>query len=293
MEKEEKKKDIKFSPADYDYMDNMPLEGWMWEFIRRNPVYRNLFSDLAEHDNNVIKIVGEVNDPNSIVLMERKVFFTIKEIREECNILPVSGTEEELHPHDFQLITFTVNNELKTFWGFPNPHIKYNHFDTFTPIIRGASPLISYKVEEQKLKQNGANYCFKIITNILPPITVEDTIYIGISLSAKKEDILQKLQHIIEKNVTSKDIKVRTDKWKYYLITFDLYTVKEKYTEISDILSIAYPENERLFDEKNIENYYKSALELITGGYKKYLYLKPPGEFHVEEIYADESEIDI
>jgi hypothetical protein len=43
MKKEKKKEEIQFNPADYDYMDDMPLERWMWEFIRRSQDYRDFY----------------------------------------------------------------------------------------------------------------------------------------------------------------------------------------------------------------------------------------------------------
>src|SRR5208283_2122985 len=38
-----KKKEIGFNPTDYEYMDNMPLEGWIWEVIRRSQEYRTFY----------------------------------------------------------------------------------------------------------------------------------------------------------------------------------------------------------------------------------------------------------
>src|ERR1035437_577520 len=37
--RKEKRKGIKFNPADYDYMDNMSMPSWRWEFIRRTKDY--------------------------------------------------------------------------------------------------------------------------------------------------------------------------------------------------------------------------------------------------------------
>ncbi len=48
MKKEKKKKEIEFNPADYDYMDNMPMAGWMWEFMRRSPDYRDIYEEHTQ-----------------------------------------------------------------------------------------------------------------------------------------------------------------------------------------------------------------------------------------------------
>lgn len=47
--------------------------------------------------------------------------------------------------------------------------------------------------------------------------------------------------------------------------------LKEAYPEIADVLKKAYPKDKNLFNERNIENYYKKAEKLIRlGDYKKY-----------------------
>ncbi len=39
--KKQREKDaININPADYDYMDDMPLDGWFWEIIRRGEFYK-------------------------------------------------------------------------------------------------------------------------------------------------------------------------------------------------------------------------------------------------------------
>jgi len=117
----------------------------------------------------------------------------------------------------------------------------------------------------------------------------ENTIYVGISKKARIRDIKNYLLPILSKSWLNPDKpKIRTDKWKYYLIVYDL---KEKYPDVSyediaNILSEAYPdikikkgkaikkvEGSDFFTIKNCENFYKSALALINGDYKKYLYL--------------------
>jgi hypothetical protein len=44
MIKNEKK--VEFKIADYAYMDDMPMNGWLWEFIRRSEAYKNRFNEL-------------------------------------------------------------------------------------------------------------------------------------------------------------------------------------------------------------------------------------------------------
>jgi len=35
-EKGTEENQFRFDPSKYDYMDNLPIEGWIWEFIRRS-----------------------------------------------------------------------------------------------------------------------------------------------------------------------------------------------------------------------------------------------------------------
>ena len=44
--------DKQFNPSDYKYLDNIPLSGWMWEFIRRSPDYSRRFNRIKELSKN-------------------------------------------------------------------------------------------------------------------------------------------------------------------------------------------------------------------------------------------------
>jgi hypothetical protein len=129
----------------------------------------------------------------------------------------------------------------------------------------------------------------KDVLNTFSPKDVEDTIFVAISKSAKKKDIMDQIEIIVDKFVRRTNVKIRDDKWKYYLIVYDL---REKgsltFDSIANILTSAYPKTEKnrikngkkekinassenLFTEKNIENFWKTALTLINGKYKEYL----------------------
>jgi hypothetical protein len=63
---EKKKKMCKFKPADYDYMDNMPLMGWLWEFERRSPKYNSDYKKLQngeqiKYEDSLIFIIQEID----------------------------------------------------------------------------------------------------------------------------------------------------------------------------------------------------------------------------------------
>ncbi len=43
-----KESNKQFNPAYYKYLDNISLEGWMWEFIRRSPDYKEKYNSIKE-----------------------------------------------------------------------------------------------------------------------------------------------------------------------------------------------------------------------------------------------------
>ena len=64
------------NPADYDYMDNTSVEGFMWEFIRRNQHYRNIFRGGC---------ISENLTEFFHVLKALRTFFPIKPVHGPCN----------------------------------------------------------------------------------------------------------------------------------------------------------------------------------------------------------------
>lgn len=113
--------------------------------------------------------------------------------------------------------------------------------------------------------------CSSIVTMGTP----FETIYIGVSIWGRLKDVQKALEPHLKSLLKPPKTRIRAnDKWKYYLITYDLKTIGIDYERIAFILSEYYkPPKADVFDIRTIENYHKSALALINGGYKKYLYL--------------------
>ena len=118
-----------------------------------------------------------------------------------------------------------------------------------------------------------------MINKISPSLDIENTLYVGISLNAKKEDLKAQLERLIDEHVkTQKGAKFFPNKWKYGLIARDIRndgSVRRTptFSEICELLSSTYPDDKNLKDEKNIQNYYKTAETLISSGFKSHMYL--------------------
>jgi len=223
-----------------------------------------------------------------------------------CNIARTSilyKADTLLNPDHFHIAekVKVVGAEHKTtgeyiYAGIPRPTVPYPEFlEMYKPNIVGLSyvrydgysylmglflastnPTIDY-LESLSSKQEKREHLAGIFQNILfnlSPTIPEETIFLGVSRNVRtKEELLQQLEHILDKLVRpSKKREPKNDVWKYYLVAYDL---KEndgyaKYRLISEVMTMAYPDIRRM-DLKIGENYYKAGKEMIEGGYRKYL----------------------
>jgi hypothetical protein len=146
-------------------------------------------------------------------------------------------------------------------------------------------------IEEQRSKE--MKHRSHRLLHMLAVSRPEDTIYVGISKKAKVKDIEDYLLPEIRKYLQPKTVRVRNDKWLYYLIVYDLkkmHDQKISYRDIALKLTDTYPlikvvklvkgekktvseESSKYFTAKNCENFYKEAVVLINGDYKNYLYV--------------------
>lgn len=208
------KEEFKFNPADYDYMDELPLEGWIWEFIRRNPEYRKLYADCEK-----IK-PGEF----------KKALDKINEIIKKCAVRAIFRlSDQPINSEHFLLIDITL---IPHFFCIPKPHIKYNQFREFKPIIIGITPVISHAVDISMVDKDGnlpKRVCKDIVNNILPPVDARNTLYVGIARTANKDNVREALESIVKYLIKPRDIKIKDEMWKDYLFIYDL---KEKLDRI-------------------------------------------------------------
>jgi hypothetical protein len=310
---EEIEEQAKAIQRDYEYMDNIPLEGWAWEFIRRNPNYESLYNEI-EHDFKTIDILKGDTEFESIIdnIKDSPIKKKFNQLNDSfhirvfilenipCDISKLANTDKNvkkiiekykvtdlLNIHRPDIKNFMHVEGIPLFIGIPNPKTKYHEFCCHFPTIEGVSCVRFFKFDENTAKEFGyftsdylnkqfEQYCYKVMMNELAPNHSSDTLYFGISLNGKKDDIMQQVKTIIGNYIkpTKGAGRQRDKKWKYYLIAYDLVKKGKSYSKIADILCEAFESNESLVDVKNSENYYKTSLALIKGNYKKYLYLK-------------------
>jgi len=276
---------------DYHYLDSedMTLEQWMWEFIRRNPGYIALYKEIKE-DFNKTDLLHNVTDFQDLLDNIHDSIITKKLLMTETNFDVTSYLLEGKKDDSDNFISI---ENLDLFIGVPNPRKKSSDFSEHTPIIKGATSVTSYVFHPETVvtgPYHGSQfekYCYELVMKRLPPNTPSDTLYIGISLNGNRDDIKRQVNKIINEKIKPANGRIRDDKWKYYLMAHDLKTQGMSYDKIARVLSVVYVDEEEateeernkrdkssLFDVKNIENYYKNSLSLINGDYKKYLYLE-------------------
>lgn len=296
------KRDIESEiPDKYDYMDKLPMKGWAWEFLRRNKKFMDAFnkleelveggvwsdeckerlSELQRLASNTGLLIGRISSP--LNNESRKYYLTLK-------MPPYEGDKATLN------IYFGSSHHIGV---VPRPENSY--YDYFREIITKKKirndklyklflhpPLLFiYQIPDYKIYESFNELLNEQDTIELSPEsdfpeikpTIDrsnDVFYVAVSKSANiadlKDFMLDDIAKIIKKDHKP---KIRKRKWKYYLIVYDL---RQKFNaditddDICNILNEAYPEEEKEFcASRNIENWNDSAVDLINGGYIKYL----------------------
>lgn len=291
-------------PDKYDYMDKLPMNGWAWEFLRRNKEYIEAFNKLEElvagdvwNDeckerlselqrlaSNTGLLIGRISSP--LNNEKRKYYLTLK-------MPPYEGDKATLNKY------FGSSHHISM---VPRPENSY--YDYFSEIITKKkiqgdklyelflhSPLLFiYQIPDYKIyksfdvllneKETLVLSANSDIPEIKPAIDRgNDVFYVAVSKSANisylKEFMLADIANILSKQNQHKP-KIRKREWKYYLIVYDL---RQKFNaditdgDICTILNEAYPEEEKkdFCASRNIENWNDIAKDLINGGYIKYL----------------------
>ena len=284
--------------AKYAYMSTLSLSGWMWEMIRRGQKY----SDLIQLCRSAQEKVNGIAAENDFFEMWSREFSAIG-----LDVLSYQGADYA-QEDCYHIIGF--DDALVDGWGgvylaLPRTDKKYDDFpnDNRPPII-GTRLVKSMKyshvsalLEDVSNEDGGLEPgAIDELLAALTPLKFDGTLFVGISFGNKDEIMIQ-LESIVRRFIRSEKKGLeglkprrrsnrRKDKWKYYLIAYDLKKNDPNLlsSDIGTILQEAYPEagsgvqsqgkpdEKDPWNEKNIENYIKGANLLIdSAGYKKYL----------------------
>ncbi len=268
---EDKAESIK---KDYDYMDNLPDVAWLWEFVRRTPEYRDVFKNVGK---GLPQDEWEESYEKCLELGIETFFGRVTpEIEKKLNklgfpdyMLKWEDVKGHILPNKYpgwRVVAFKKDNEA----------VKKNKF-CWIPIGSPEEPnLVLGSVNEYTTYEDAVVAFFEIALSCSD--SLEDTIFIGVSKTATAKNIdemAKTIKTLIRKEYPDrnplKKPRIRDDKWKYYVIVYDL---KEEqglsYSMIGDILQAAYPEIPHY--DNDIKRYHFQAVLLIEKhGYKDYL----------------------
>jgi len=261
--------DIQFNPDNYAYMDDIPLAGWMWEFIRRSSDYikkyqaiKGLTSSFSLSSKIIKRRLCEFEQ--ILPDFDNPLYSELKALESECFIKPEIISEG--FP-DFRNYLALRVKDRPEYVGIPDPAIRYSGFIKLKPFIHGATTVLMQKFDTDVEDKNLLPWLKGLIHYRL-----ENTLFLSVSRGANLKDVKKDVSKIIKENIQPKKRKKRNSKWKYYLIAYDLREQnKIRYSEITNVMMNFFPENKKLLDEKNVENYHNNALLLIHGQFKKYL----------------------
>jgi hypothetical protein len=282
-EKGKEKKKIEFNPSDYDYMDKLPLLGWVWEFARRSSTqqnywteYQQLHKEFSEGRMSYLTLGDfiEKNGPIGIYHLD-SLNPSWKWDNQNNNSFTWACGLSTVYPLEVVNLAFKeplrIHNRVEAAFNPEKNEIVLSYQDEKTT---DEHPLTI--VQRNLMKEN----IMMALIDISAPMSVDDMLKLlkphlvqwrkAVGVHVRGAKTPKKNQHQLLQ-------KARI--WKSYLIVYDLVQQclldnDEKvkgascYKEVSNTLSKF---EESYSEEKTIENHYKAAEKMINGGYKKYL----------------------
>lgn len=287
-EKEKKQEGVRIR-EEYEYLRNLPLKGWIWEFTRRSKSYREAYERLRmlteskqneeELDVAVKSIMGIGLGAGLLLGIQsaEKSYVIPRDDNLLTIILPGAvawspvSISEIFKPHlEKRFIqipkpdkTFIELSESLMFY-YQKPSFRiYGSFEDIPRSVRKIkyNPTTKDLTEESAYEDNG------------------DTVFVAFSKKAKYVDLKTELLPQLKRHLDKSKLKRRDKNWIYYLATYDLkswYGDAITYEDIADILGVAYPKGiykrkDIVFDARSCQNYLSKAISLIDGDYKKYI----------------------
>jgi hypothetical protein len=296
--------------SEYDYLKDIPLEGCLWEFIRRNkarkprntsivrrPIhmgYVDIYNELKKQFPKTEIIVSKehaIFSPSEWVMNIHSTSETVNEnlqiLESKFGIKPIVLNEDDSDCY----LTKQVK-ESDDFIGIPNPNKKYWQMKP-PPTIKGANPVAITTFRGQSLSTLKDDKLHQYCHTLIEKISVagkQNTLYVGIPLNARKDEVRQELEKIVTTKISeaSEDVNKKFGKWMFYLIYYDLFELmnskaeedslrgretfkKDIHKNIADIVNDAYPNMH--INIRDVDYGIYKASNLIRDGFKKFLYI--------------------
>ncbi|HAX98331.1 MAG TPA: hypothetical protein DCY12_05465 [Candidatus Atribacteria bacterium] len=242
------KKEFTFNLADYEYMDGMPLTGWIWEFKRREKINGGLQNDEEEKFEEEFSSLGGgewLVKPSFCLKKDYNVPWDDSKDR-------VLGGVSKLNP--LKIIHLKYGEKIQT--------------DKEIDTMDSKNPLV---ILVNHMSHGNKEGLIMALIDISAPTSIDNILE-----SLKKQLIEWRHTLKLPKTKNAKTPKKNKNSlikdgpiWKSYLIVYDLIKEGMSFKEAGDLLS-GYGDD-IYFSEKNIERHYKAAEKMINGGYKKYL----------------------
>jgi hypothetical protein len=248
--KKKKEAEIIFNPADYAYMDDMPLEGWVWEFERRSEDYKKAFVELNECGKTSIE---------GLQFLETCNFDPSKRW---CEVDQVKAGLSRANP--VQIVN------LK--WGHDIPS---EDSEPFT--YKDAQ----FKAEAGKVTVTYSSRHSHPLDTLRHQMGKEFIVMALINLDANNKKIIPLVGDALDE--WRKALKIKTKKlprkqqdspmWKSWLMVYDIKTAnhKLKYPAIGRELEKYFENHYEYTLSRNIGNYFNEAEKMIDGGYRNLL----------------------
>jgi hypothetical protein len=269
----------------YEYLHELSLDEWLWEFIRRNSEYKTIYTELKRDISET-----DFKQANDAQFTWSEVKFSSRAIADKFDRLEKGfGICPTLYFNPENSDSY-LSNKIKGkehVVSIPNPEKQYNEIKPDLQ-IRGSKPILFYTFKGKEVKellegdkQKFNERCYRAIKRISPNSDIQNTLYIGISLNAKKEDLREYFEEIIDSpKFEPVDTRDRQKKWYFYIIVSDLFNKHHlTFDEIAEKLKQEFPDmrkknsEESLFNYKTIFNWSATAADLISGKFRKFISL--------------------
>lgn len=282
-----KEKDLKFNTSDYDYLDDLPIEGWIWEFIRRSKDYKDFYRKWELCQRRISKVGRKAGKdtalldeylsnyyPYAIVNPDEKNLYSYDPLLhygKMSKVTPVKTTnmkyglatnkiaEACVIPHP--LIKRIAKNQQRVYYTVKYPPVVGDYPDNY---FRWYHPI------EVLFTHQGQENLIMTLIDISSPGSIDSLLEeLKASLIEWRKALKLPKARSPKAGKKRRNVLIRDAKiWKSYLMVYDLITAEGSIEKASNVLS-GY--DDFYSESKNIENHFNRATALINGGYKKFI----------------------